>query len=71
MKELAMLLALAGQAESVDLPASRLLQLASTTCYLSGQSQSGFNRICYYDCLGSTFALTIKSTQLCPLTVRQ
>ena len=31
------------------------------------EEMSGFNKICYYDHLGSKVAITIKSTQLCPL----
>ncbi len=30
---------------------------------------SGMNKICVYDYLGSDVAITIKSYQLCPLTI--
>lgn len=30
---------------------------------------SGMNKICVYDHLGSDVAITIQSTQLCPLTI--
>ncbi len=37
-------------------------------CFKSGEATSGFNRICYYNCTGSTYAQTISSSQLCPLS---
>ena len=39
-------------------------------CFASGSSVSGMNRICYYNCVGGTAAITIKSFKLCPLTIR-
>jgi len=30
---------------------------------------SGMNKICYYDHLGSEVAITIKSHELCPMTI--
>lgn len=44
-------------------------QLAAT-CFKSGEQDAGMNKICYYDCLGSTVAITIRSTQLCPLSIK-
>lgn len=41
------------------------------TAFLTGESVSGLNKICYYDHLGSRVAITIKSTQLCPLTIQR
>lgn len=35
---------------------------------LKGQTTSGFNRICYYDGVGGSYAKTIGSTELCPLS---
>lgn len=46
-------------------------QLASTMCFSTGEEESGFHKICYYDCLGDKVAITIASTQLCPLTIQQ
>lgn len=34
---------------------------------LRGSTISGFNRICYYDHMGSAVVITIRSTDLCPL----
>lgn len=38
-------------------------------CFAKGEQVSGRNKICYYDCLGDMVAITIKSIQLCPLTI--
>ena len=40
------------------------------TCFHKGEVSSGFNKICYYDCLGDTVARNVRATQLCPLTIR-
>lgn len=42
-----------------------------TTCFKTGEKDAGMNRICYYDCLGSEAAITIKSTQICPLSIKR
>ncbi len=42
----------------------------AATCFKTGERSAGMNKICYYDCLGSPAAITIKSYQLCPLTIR-
>lgn len=44
------------------------LQLA-VLCFSTGERISGMNKICYYDCLGSAAAITIKSYALCPLSI--
>jgi hypothetical protein len=46
-------------------------QYASITCFGKGQEISGMNKICYYDCLGSTAAITISAVELCPLTIQR
>ena len=40
------------------------------TAFLKGEYISGMNKICLYDHLGSTVAITIRSVQLCPLTIQ-
>jgi len=42
----------------------------TSTCFHKGERTSGFNKICYYDCLGDTVALNVSAIQLCPLTIR-
>lgn len=39
------------------------------TCFKSGENTSGMNKICFYNCLGSTVAINISSVELCPLTI--
>ncbi len=39
------------------------------TGFLVREQISGMNKICYYSCLGGEVAITIKSTQLCPLSI--
>lgn len=41
---------------------------ATSGGFLKRQYESGFNRICVYDRLGSDVAITIGVTQLCPLS---
>jgi hypothetical protein len=41
----------------------------AAVCFAKRSEESGMNRICYYDCLGSRAAITIPVTQLCPLTI--
>ena len=41
----------------------------AVTCFKQGEYTSGFNKICIYNCVGSERAITIGSTQLCPLTI--
>lgn len=43
----------------------------TTTCFARGESTSGMNKICYYDCLGSRAAVTQSSVSLCPITIQQ
>ncbi|MGB2742704.1 MAG: hypothetical protein WBC60_19340 [Cognaticolwellia sp.] len=40
----------------------------ATTGFLTGERDSGMNKICYYDVLGDTYTLNISSVELCPLT---
>jgi hypothetical protein len=40
-------------------------------CMKQGERVSGFNRICNYSCSGSAYAMTVPSSQLCPLNVRR
>ena len=46
-------------------------EVAEMTCFLSGEKVSGMNKICFYDCAGSEAAITVKSYELCPLTIKQ
>ena len=41
----------------------------AATCFKSGEQTSGMKKICYFNCLGSTVAITVDSSQLCPLSI--
>lgn len=38
-------------------------------CMATGEQTSGFNKLCYYDCLGSAHVVTQSSVSLCALSV--
>ena len=38
-------------------------------CFLSGERTSGMNKICYYNCVSGTKAITIGAVSLCPLSI--
>ena len=40
---------------------------ATIACFYRREKISGFNKICFYDCLGSLAAVTFPSFALCPL----
>ena len=46
-----------------------VLTAYASTCFLSGSRVSGLNRICYYECVSGTAAITISSVELCPLSI--
>lgn len=43
----------------------------AATCFSTGEQVSGMNKICYYDCLGSAVAITVRSIDLCPLSINR
>ena len=43
----------------------------AVTCFKQYEQVSGMNKICFYNCVGSTVAITISSVSLCPLTINQ
>jgi len=45
------------------------LSAVAGTAFFKHERTSGMNKICVYDHLGSEVAITIKSYQLCPLTL--
>jgi len=40
------------------------------TAYYKRERISGMNKICYYDYLGSEYVKTIRSHQLCPMSIQ-
>lgn len=45
-----------------------VFSLNATTGFLVSEKMSGMNKICFYNVLGSTYTLNVKSYELCPLT---
>ena len=45
------------------------LSATAGTAFFKYEYTSGMNKVCVYDDLGSNVAITIKSYQLCPLTI--
>lgn len=45
------------------------LEVAEVCFFTGEQEASGLNRICYYNCMGSKTAITIKVTDICPLQI--
>jgi hypothetical protein len=41
------------------------------TCINTGEDQSGGSKICYYDCHGRAYSITIPSTSVCPFTIER
>lgn len=41
------------------------------TCFKTGEYLDGMNKVCRYNCNGSPAETTIRSTQLCPLSVNR
>ncbi len=39
------------------------------TAFFKHEYTSGMNKVCTYDHLGSDYVITVKSYQLCPITV--
>jgi len=44
---------------------------SSETCFFDRESVDGLNKICTYSCASGKAAITIKSTQLCPLSIKR
>jgi hypothetical protein len=48
-----------------------LVAVILTACFLVGERVSGWNRICYYDCLSGTVAVTVDAMEFCPGTIEE
>jgi hypothetical protein len=44
---------------------------ADMICFFKSEQISGTKKLCYYDCGGSIFSITIDGLQLCPLNIRK
>lgn len=60
---------------SLTKPLSALMVIWSLNAYAgdafyTGESTSGMYKTCYYNYLGSSVAISVSATSLCPLTIR-
>ena len=46
-------------------------QTRQETCFSNGEYTQGFNKVCQYSCTGSAHAVTLRSTEICPPTVKR
>jgi hypothetical protein len=44
---------------------------AQMICLFKSEQILGTKKLCYYDCGGSIFSITIDGLQLCPLSIRK
>lgn len=63
------LIVVQGTAVASDAPRSEKPFKMAMYCPKSGEQVSGMNKICFYNCAGSQAAITIKSFELCPLSI--
>lgn len=54
---------------TIDLKTLKSKYSSSGTCFKKGERVSGMNKICTYRCVSGDKSITIKRTQLCPLTI--
>lgn len=46
-------------------------EIVLPTCFYRSEVISGLNKICYYDCISGTVAITVDGTDLCPLSFQE
>lgn len=39
------------------------------TCFYRGERTETYNKICFYDCLGDSYAVNIDAWGICPVTI--
>jgi len=65
---------LSGKSVSESLGSTNSSSSSSSTtwsCTKKSESISGTNKICIYNCMGSDVAINVKSTKLCPISIRR
>jgi hypothetical protein len=45
--------------------------IADMVCLFKSEQISGTKKLCYYDCGGFMYAISIDGLQLCPLSIRK
>jgi hypothetical protein len=66
---LAVSMVVIGASGAAPLPAVASSVSQTVMCMATGERTSGFNKICFYDCLGSTQTVTQSATSLCRLSI--
>mgnify|MGYP001239910572 CR=1 FL=1 len=62
---------LGGKSVSESLGGASTSSSTSLSCFKKSESTSGTNKICIYNCMGSDVAINVKSTQLCPMSIKK
>ena len=61
---------LGGKSVSESLGGTSTSSSTSLSCFKKSESTSGTNKICIYNCMGSDVAVNVRSTQLCPMSIK-
>jgi len=48
-----------------------LFSPSAVSCYKTSETTSGTNKICYYNCMGSTKTINVGSMQFCPININK
>lgn len=71
----AFLLSISTCANSAELPtilkSQTKPQRFALLCFFQYEQTGGMNKICYYDCLGSTVAITLSAISICPININR
>jgi len=52
------------------LGAASVTPAAAQTAFYTGERVTGLTKLCYYDAMGSPYSITVRSTQLCPMSIQ-
>tara|TARA_R110000823_G_scaffold313844_1_gene441957 strand:+ start:7115 stop:8113 length:999 start_codon:yes stop_codon:yes gene_type:complete len=55
----------------LDSSSGGLFSSSTVSCNKTGESTSGTNKICYYNCMGSTKTINVGSMQFCPININK
>ncbi len=66
-----MRLILGGTIAALALGVATAFAAGTETCFFKYDRVDGLNKICIYSCTSGEAAITVKSTQLCPLSIKR
>ena len=55
----------------LDTSSGGLFSPSTVSCNKTGETTSGTNKICYYNCMGSTKTINVGSMQFCPININK